>query len=631
MMWWSARTRSAARSRPVSERALASARAARPRGASDQAFSWSAHGGAWLCIGSALLASCAARSSELLLDEGAAPAPRLETLSALSQRLGLVRPNPVPARVVAQRASGLVSSSLEQERGARQSWQHDARVTQAPLLSGQVVVFGEGSRLSALDAVSGAVLWSVPDAGALLAGVADDGHFTALVLRDPESSRSWLSVLERSGAERLRLAAERPLGTPALSAGRLLIAWDERFVSVIDVASGAELGRAKLDVPARHALWAGGELFLAGPPWVHFAPSSSTYALPRRPLPGPPELGASNIAWRTDPELTHLVARPRAQPGATAASYLATEGRLALGFEGSRGTLEWVRLLPGVILGVAAGSHSFALCDSTGTLRVLAEDDARLLLQLRLDPPRPGEAAPGVSACVVDLGQSSAGEASAADERHDSLVEQLGRALALSDPDLASAQRFLSRELAARPEPEATRVLIDLASRHNADSVLQAEAEDLLATRRNGAQFMLRALAQSGTDSQDPISRAPIAALAEALLAQGERRAAPLLAARINQPGYSAQALARVSATLEELATEQEYSALRVFFSLQRTTADEPETVEAVTSIARTLLRIGGQPGRRLVEAALRDPLTVPEVRNRLAGLLNAGAPTQAD
>jgi hypothetical protein len=31
---------------------------------------------------------------------------------------------------------------------------------------------------------------------------------------------------------------------------------DERFVSVIDVASGAERGRANLDVPARHALWA---------------------------------------------------------------------------------------------------------------------------------------------------------------------------------------------------------------------------------------------------------------------------------------------------------------------------------------------------------------------------------------
>jgi len=590
-----------------------------------------AYGAAWLCISGALLASCAARPSALRLAGDDPAGSRVETLSTLSQRLGLVRPSPAPARVVAQRSAGLVSSSLEQARGERQSWQHDAEVTQAPLLSGQVVVFGVGSRLRALEAGSGAVLWSIPDAGALLVGVADDGQFSALTLRDAKGPHNWLTVVDRSGAERLRLEAQRPLGVAALSAGTLLVAWDERFVSAIDVASGVERGRASLDVPATHALWAGSELFLAGPPWVHFAPSSYTYALPKRPLPGSPELGLGSLAWRADPELTHLIARPGAQPDTAPATYLATQGRLALGFEGRRGTLEWVRLLSGVILGAAAGSHSFALCDSTGTVHVLADVDARVLLHLRLDTPRPGGAQPGVSACALDVGQDLAGGPAADDERHDALVDQLGRVLALSDPDLASGQRFLSRELAARPEPEATRVLIDLASRQNADAVLQAEAEDLLGTRRNGAEFMLRALAQSGTDSRDPISRAPIAALAEALAAQDEYRAAPLLAARINQPGHSAQALARVAAALEKLASAQEYTALRVFFSLQRTTADEPERVEAVTSVARTLLRIGAQPGRRLVEGALRDPLTVPEVRNRLTGLLAASAPTQAD
>jgi len=97
---------------------------------------------AWLCISGALLASCAGGSSALQLAEGDATTPPVETLSALSQRLGALQPNLAPARVVAQRAAGLVSSSLEQGRGERQSWQHAAQVTQAPLLSGQLVVFG---------------------------------------------------------------------------------------------------------------------------------------------------------------------------------------------------------------------------------------------------------------------------------------------------------------------------------------------------------------------------------------------------------------------------------------------------------------------------------------------------------
>jgi hypothetical protein len=40
--------------------------------------------------------------------------------------------------------------------------------------------------------------------------------------------------------------------------------------------------------------------------------------------------------------------------------------------------------------------------------------------------------------------------------------------------------------------------------------------------------------------------------------------------------------------------------------------------VEAVSAVGRTLLRIGAAPGRRLVEIAVRDPLTVPGVRAAL-------------
>src|SRR6185436_11377524 len=120
------------------------------------------------------------------------------------------------------------------------------------------------------------------------------------------------------------------------------------------------------------------------------------------------------------------------------------------------------------------------------------------------------------------LAASTTGPAASEPE---ALVDQLARVLALSDPDLASAQRFLARELAARPEPEATRVLIALASRRSADPILQSEAEDLLATRRNGEEFMLQALQRSGSHAADPVARAPLGALADALAAVYERRA----------------------------------------------------------------------------------------------------------
>jgi hypothetical protein len=86
----------------------------------------------------------------------------------------------------------------------------------------------------------------------------------------------------------------------------------------------------------------------------------------------------------------------------------------------------------------------------------------------------------------------------------------------------------------------------------------------------------------------------------------------------MNQLGHSPQELERVARALEKLATEAEYSPLVVFFSVYRTSADQPPLVEAVSAVARTLLRIGAAPGRRLVEIATRDPLTVPGVRAEL-------------
>jgi hypothetical protein len=305
--------------------------------------------------------------------------------------------------------------------------------------------------------------------------------------------------------------------------------------------------------------------------------------------------------------------------------YLATYGRLAMSFDGSRGSLQWVRLMPGPILAATAGRNSFALCDATGVVRVLSADGARSLSLRRLGPAQRNE--PALRSCALGASQSwpSAGERATTDRaaadgapeprEAEALVDQLARVLALSDPDLASAQRFLSRELAVRTEPEATRVLIALASRRSADPILQSEAEDLLATRRNGAEFMLQALESSGPRSADPIARAPLAALADALEALDDRRAAPLLAAQMNQLGHSPQALARVARALEHLASAAEYAPLAMFFSLRRTSADQAELVEAVVSVGRTLLRIGAGPGRRLVLLAGRDPLTSPGVR----------------
>lgn len=567
-------------------------------------------------LGCGLLGSCAPGASQLQLDANGGQ--RLEALPALCARLPLgLAPAPL-ASVVAGRATGLVGSALDTSE-PRPTWQRAAAVTEAPLLARRLVVYGEAARLLALDAATGALIWSIARHGAHLEAATDDGALSALVLSTARRDQRWLLVVDRSGRERLRIQAAAELGAPALVAGTLLLPWGKRFLSAIDVGSGSELGRARLEPALRHALWVGAELFLAGPPWLELSPTpGEAHALPVRPLPGRVEVGSESLAPGPDPDVTRLFVRPSREPNDAAPPYLASYGRLAMSFDGSRGSLQWLRLMPGAILAAAVGPHTLALCDATGVVRILSADDGRNVSVSRIGPAERDE--PALQSCALGASSSwpdatDGAWAAPGTRAPEPLVDQLARVLALSDPDLASAQRFLSRELAVRPEPEATRALIALASRRSADPILQSEAEDLLATRRNGADFMLQALERAGPRSADPLARAPLGALADALEALNERRAAPLLAVQMNQLGHSPEALTRVARALEHLASEAEYEPLRVFFSLRRTSADQPELVEAVVSVARTLLRVGAAPGRRVVQLASRDPLTSPGVR----------------
>lgn len=553
-------------------------------------------------------------------------------LTALRERLGADSPTasaePV-AIAVGSDASGLWGMPLD-ATGDERPWRHEAAVTQPPVVDGDITVFGDGPRLAALESRTGERLWSIDSGGAELLAVAGSSASSALLLFDPRRERRWLSLVDGSGAEQTRIDAESDLGIPAVWRGHWLVPWGRSFVSALD-AAGVEVGRARLDSVASEAARHGGDVLFAGPPWVALS-TGTTIELPRRPLPG--RIAVSpELPHPSDSALTRLYVLRGAAQGSPP-TFMATFARFAIGFDGATGSLLWVQVLPGRALAGAVLAEGFALCDASGSVRILAPHSGHGAARARLAPARrPGLHEPTLEACALSPGsigarasalRSDAAETPDAATEPDAsaLVSQLARASSLSDPDLVDAQRFLSRELAARPEPEATRALIDLATRRSTDRVLQAEAEDLLATRRNGVEFMLDALSGGSSRERDPIALPPLGALADALSALEEQRAAPLLAAQLNRPGHSADALWRAATALERLATPNEYEELSVFFSLRRTTADNPDMVRAATAAARTLLRVGGARGAKLVAVGERDKLTVPALREALAAEL---------
>jgi outer membrane protein assembly factor BamB len=186
---------------------------------------------------------------------------------------------------------------------------------------------------------------------------------------------------------------------------------------------------------------------------------------------------------------------------------------------------------------------------------------------------------------------------------------------------MAVAQRFLLAQLAKQSEPQVTQALIELASSARMPGELRAEARSILSRRTQGTDYMLSAL-ERHYDFVSGDLPPPVGPLADALAASGDARAAPLLAKHLNDPADSSDDVLHAARALQKLASASELDELRTFFALYRATADDDSLVQAVLSVASTLLRIGGDAAHAQIERAAADPLTQEDIRRALPDLL---------
>jgi outer membrane protein assembly factor BamB len=224
-----------------------------------------------------------------------------------------------------------------------------------------------------------------------------------------------------------------------------------------------------------------------------------------------------------------------------------------------------------------------------------------------------------LSSCVVQ----TAGFKVIPTRRAPALFEQLQAAVLLDAPQLVTAQRFLLAELNKLTNPKVTQTLIRLATNPRTAPALMDDARTLLATRRDGAEFMLEALAVHYDFLNGVLVGPPVGPLADALAAMNEKRAAPLLAEHLNDPTDTPDDIVRAARALVKLAGSAEYDALKTFFVLYRAAANDPETTAAVISVAKALIEVGGELGHFLVASAAKDPLTQQGVVKGIEPLLN--------
>jgi outer membrane protein assembly factor BamB len=541
------------------------------------------------------------------------------SIAQLEQRLHAL-PRVANSRVaVGVSDAGLVATSLD----GKSHWTYAGKPSSAPIVAGPLVIFAEGDRIVALDASSGTKAWSIGNGGLALRGAGNDGTNSALVLAD--SRKSLFLGVSASGGKLGSVESKTDLGVPAVRGGIAFVPWGNQYVSALDINTGDERARLLARTEVSQALNFGGELYFGEQGLLHLdekARYASTnqanhVGLPKVELPGKPawlgsglELSSSQDNARTKIRIYAApVAAPNGELSLGEGTFAATYFRVVLGLDSKSGALRWVRALPADVVGGAAASSGFVLCDANGKVWSLdrAGADAGSL-----------ELGAKVRMCTVDTG---ADEVPAAPARGN-LAVQISEALDNLDPNMAEAERYLVKELGKQDDPIVTKSLIDLSSSPRISPDLRLETRRLLALRKNGTDYMLSALARHYDFVSGVLLPPPVGPLADALAASGETRAAPLLAKHLNDPANSVEDVAHAARALAKLATPAEYEDLRTFFALYRATADEEALVAAVVSCAEALVRVGGADGRALVERAAQDPLTQGDVRRALPGVL---------
>jgi outer membrane protein assembly factor BamB len=513
--------------------------------------------------------------------------------------------------------NGLVGVPLS--GGARWSFSHP--LSSRPAVAGSVVVAMGGSEIVALDALTGRVLWSKRGTGELR-GIGDDGKTTVLSLGRASDAGSLLLAVSHDGTVLRQLETRPAIGVPAVVGTYAFFPWQNQYVTIYNLSSGVEEARLLFREQVSRAFTHEGKLYFGELGLFRFderVPNASVHqashvSLPALKLPGDP-------TWfvpATDPRPLEADARDKielfGEPSTgealalAANTFVATYYRIAVGLDARSGGVTWTQRLGADAIGGDAFPRGVALCNADGDVSLFSLTDGAKI----------GSASLGrrVKTCVVQADGVTAARVGEPDRPP--LADQIAEAVDLGEADLLAIHRVLLRALAKLDDPKATKVLIDWASDPRTAPPLLADTDPALSARRNGPEYMLQALERHYDFLRDILRPPPVGPLADALGGMKETRAAPLLVSHLFDPADPPSAVRRAAAALEQIATASELPKLRTFFALYRTTADDDEMAQAVTSVARVLVKLGNADDKVTVARAAEDPMTVAYVKTQL-------------
>ncbi len=499
------------------------------------------------------------------------------------------------------------------------TWTFSHAFDARPRLAGAVVIGQGGGEVFALDAKTGATKWTSKKVMGKLIGGGADGDLTALTSKAGDGFH--LYVLGADGGVIGEKSTDVELAAPGIAGNTVLVPWKAQFVTAFDARSGDQLATFSIKnettrvLPIGGALYAGqGRLFRvdAGLPKAQ----ATDLITPPQTLPGVFRRELYVAPQQQDPpkataiDQTLLAGRP-SPSGATfeQGKLYGAYYRLLIGLDASSSKPAWVVANKEDYIAAAATKDGVVAVDEGGNVQLIAASNGAITKTLSFGKP--------ALAAEVEVDGLTVGKGDAPP-----LTKQIGAAVSLRSADLATAQVFLVQALAAVEDEDATLALLDVADDPRAAAVLRDEARTQLATRKNGADAMMKRLERHASFLRDTVAP-PVGPIATSLALQGKKEAVPLLLAHLLDPATPSKDLAPTATAIATLATAADLPGMKRFIVMYRGSAQgTPAISDAVGILAGGVWKLGDGKDRTWVKEVAADPTSDVDVRTTLEKLI---------
>lgn len=507
-------------------------------------------------------------------------------------------------------------------------WRKPINATTAPFLAGELAVVQVANEVVGFDLRTGNKRVSFDLNDMSLKAAAGDGSVAVIVIgRGQGTFAQSTVVLVHNGAVAWRRDVDKLVGVPAVVGSMVLVPWSNQFLSAIDVQSGDEFARVRVnDGVIAHAFRDGEHVYVGsshGITRVNSSIGSGTlqgagyFKLPNRDLPGRPMLLSDIYAASSAPTPDSAQHRIALTWRPTAPDKIRIElqdsnlylifYRLVFALNPSDYALRWVYLNAADIVGARAQAHGVAIADEAGRFAFLGAGSGEPLWS----------ADSGARSSVVRLPEGGSGVNDGGPVLPpDALPGKIMIAALDQDSRLVPARVLAIQQLAALSVAEATADLIELCDSSRVAPSVREEACSLLKGRSIGADHLMEALERHAGFLEGTTSP-PVGALAKAAASLNEKRAVGLLVGHLKDPNTRSSDLPSLVSALADLGDAAATEPLTEFLRLYHADAADEYLLRALELVPAALVKLSGPVAQPTLEAVMYDEMGVYAVRDK--------------